>query len=56
MLRWLIAEHTHQRPMYNVRPVHVGFLVGRVALGQVFVEVLWFSPVSVIPPMLHTHV
>jgi hypothetical protein len=30
----------------------VGFAVGKVALGQVSVPVLWFSLVSIIPPML----
>ena len=27
-----------------------------VALGQDFLGVLWFYPVSIIPPMLHTHI
>jgi hypothetical protein len=27
----------------------------KVALGQVFLRVLGFSPVSIIPPMVHTH-
>jgi hypothetical protein len=31
--------------------VHVGVVMDKVELGQVF----WFSPVSVIPPLLHTH-
>jgi hypothetical protein len=25
-------------------PVHVGFVVDKVALGQVFLQVLWFFP------------
>jgi hypothetical protein len=33
--------------------VHVGFVLDKVALGQVFPRVLWFSPVSFIPPLLH---
>jgi hypothetical protein len=33
--------------------VHVGFVVAKVALGQVFPRVRWFSPVSLIPPVLH---
>jgi hypothetical protein len=33
----------------------VGVLVNRVALKKVFVLVLRFSPVGIIPPMLHTH-
>jgi hypothetical protein len=31
----------------------VGFVVEKVALGQVFPRVLWFSPVNFIPPVLH---
>jgi hypothetical protein len=30
----------------------VGFVVNKVALGQVFLQVLWVSPVSVVPPWL----
>jgi len=30
--------------------VHVRFVVGRVALGQVFLRILRHSPVSIIPP------
>jgi hypothetical protein len=31
----------------------MGFVVDKVALGQVFPRVLRFSPVNFIPPMLH---
>jgi hypothetical protein len=34
-------------------PVHVGFVVDKVALGQVFPRVLRFSLVNFIPPVLH---
>jgi hypothetical protein len=37
----------------NPRSVHVGFVVDKVALGQVFPRVLRFSPVNLIPPVLH---
>jgi hypothetical protein len=33
--------------------VNVGFVVDKVALGQVFLRVLRFSPVNFIPPVLH---
>jgi hypothetical protein len=33
----------------------MGFVVDEVALGQVFLRVLWFPPVSIIPPLLNTH-
>jgi hypothetical protein len=32
--------------------VHVGYAADEVALGQVFIRILWLSPVSVIPPRL----
>jgi hypothetical protein len=31
---------------------HVGFVVGKVALGQVLLRVHLFSPVNIIPPRL----
>jgi hypothetical protein len=31
----------------------MGFLVDKVALGQIFLRVLRFSPVNFIPPVLH---
>ena len=33
-------------------PIRVEFVVDKVALGQVFLRVLRFFPVSIIPPML----
>jgi glycopeptide antibiotics resistance protein len=35
--------------------VHVRFLLDKTALGQFFLEVILFCPVSIIPPMLHAH-
>ena len=35
--------------------VQVKFLVDKVALGQDFLRVLRFCPVSIIPLLLHTH-
>jgi hypothetical protein len=37
------------------RPVRVENLVDKLALGQVSLGVLLFSPVSIIPLLLHTH-
>jgi hypothetical protein len=31
------------------------FVVDKVALGQVFIQELRFSPVNIIPTLLHTH-
>lgn len=38
----------------NTRSLHVGFVVDEVALGWVFLPLLWPSSVSIIPSMLHT--
>ena len=32
-----------------------GFVADKVALGQVSVAVLRFFPITIIPPLLHTH-
>jgi hypothetical protein len=37
-------------------PVCVGFLVDKVAIGQVYLSVLEFSVVSIIAPMHHIHI
>jgi hypothetical protein len=42
-----------RRPGFDPGLVHVGFVVDKVALGQVFPRVLRFSPGSFIPPVLH---
>jgi hypothetical protein len=42
-----------RRPGFDPGSVHVGFVVDKVALGQVFPRVLRFSPVNFIPPLLH---
>jgi hypothetical protein len=52
-LRQLVAGLPSRRPGFNPGSVHVGFVVDKVALGQVFPRVLRFSPVNVIPPVLH---
>jgi hypothetical protein len=38
---------------FNPGSIHVGLVVDKVALGQVFTQVLQFCPVSFIPPVLH---
>jgi hypothetical protein len=41
--RWLLTR----RPRFTPGSVHVGFVADKVALGQVFLRVLQFSPVSI---------
>jgi hypothetical protein len=52
-LRRLVAGLSLSRPGSDPGSVHVGFVVEKVALGQVFPRVLRFSPVSFIPPVFH---
>jgi hypothetical protein len=51
-LRQLVAGLSPWRPGIVLGSVHVGFVVDKVALGQVFSQVLWFSPVNIIPPLV----
>jgi hypothetical protein len=53
-----MAQAVSHRPLtaearFDPGSVHVGFVVDKVALGQVFPRVLWFSPVNFISPVLH---
>lgn len=40
---------------FSLRPVHLRFMANTVVLGQVFLCILQFSSVSIIPWKLHTH-
>jgi hypothetical protein len=51
--RLLVAGLSPRRPESDPRSVHVGLVVDKVALGNVFIRVLQFSPVNFIPPLLH---
>jgi hypothetical protein len=52
-LRRLVSGLPPRRPGFDPGSVHVGFVVDKVALVQVFPRVLRFSPVSFIPPLLY---
>jgi hypothetical protein len=54
-LKRLAAGLSPRRPGFAPGSIHVGFVVDKVALGQVFLRVLPFSPASIIPPLLHIH-
>lgn len=40
---------------FKPRPVHVRFLVETMAMVQGSFRVPWFSPVTIIPPVIDTH-
>jgi len=44
-----------RRPAFDPRSVHVTFVVGNVALGQVFLTILGFSSVSISPQMFRNY-
>jgi hypothetical protein len=52
-LRRLLVGLPLRRTGFHPGSVHVGFVVDKVVLGRVFLRVLRFSPVSVIPLVLH---
>jgi hypothetical protein len=54
-LRRSVAGLSTRRLKINPRPVHVPFMVGKVALRQVFLYVLWLWPVRIISVLFHTH-
>ena len=52
-LRRLVAGLSSRRPGFDPGSVRVGFVVDKVALGQVFPRLLRFSPVNFTPRVLH---
>jgi hypothetical protein len=56
---WYLAKPRFRRlvaglSVRRARLVHVGFVVNKVALGQIFLRVIWFSNVNIIPaPYYH---
>ena len=54
-LRRLVAGLSPRKPGLDPGLVHVRFVVDKVTLGHVFLRLLRFSPVSIIPPLLRTH-
>ena len=54
-LQRIVAGSLHRRHDFDSRPVHVGFMVERLALGLVYFGVRLIASDRNIPPMLHTH-
>jgi len=50
-LRWLFIILQWRRPACDPEPVYVGFVVGNVKMGQVFLRIIGLHPVSITPPM-----
>jgi hypothetical protein len=56
LLRRLVAGLSSQRPGFMPVSVHVGFVVDKMALGQVYLPTSLVPPVSIIPSVLNTHI
>ena len=50
-----VAGLSRGSPEFDPRSFRVRYVVAKVSLRQVSLPVLQFSPVSIIPPMHHTH-
>jgi len=50
-----MADLSTGRYGFHIRAFHFSFMVDKVTQGEVFLPRLQFSPVSTIPPLLHTH-
>jgi hypothetical protein len=51
-LRQLIVGLSPWKPRFTPRSVHVGFVIDKVTLGCVFLQVFQFSPIGIIPSSL----
>jgi len=55
MAQAVLRRPFRTEPGLPSRPPYVGYPVDRVAPEQIFLRVLVFVPVTVIPPILNTH-
>jgi hypothetical protein len=51
----VVTRLSSQQSRFDSRPVHVGFVLDKMALGEDFLTELQFSPVSITTPTHHTH-
>lgn len=54
-LRLLVAGLSPHWPRFSLGLLCVGHVVDKMTLGQIFLWVLKFSPIIIIPPMPHAH-
>jgi hypothetical protein len=55
-LNWFFDSLSPQRPELDSGPVFVSLVVEKMALGEVCLRALRFSPVSAIPLILPAHI
>ena len=54
-LRWLVGSLSPLSPRFKPSLVLEGFVVDKMVLSWISLQVLLVSPVIVFPPMLHAH-
>jgi len=54
-LKQLVVGFSPLRPEVKARAVDVGFMGDKMAVGQIFRQVLRFFAVCIVPPMFCTH-
>jgi hypothetical protein len=54
-LRRLVTGFSRQRPSFAPRSVYMLFVMDKLALGQVLLQVFQFPPVNIIPTLYHIH-
>lgn len=55
-LRKLVTGFSPWRLGFDSRGAHLGFVLDEVQMGQVFLCIIQFIIVSIIPPVLHTNI
>ena len=55
-LKWLEHGPPLWQPRFDPTPVHVEFVLNKAAMGQVFLSVVWFCPVSQSTNAQYSHV
>ena len=51
----LVTRILPRRHGFDPSPIHLTFVVDKVSLAHVSLPLFQYSPVSIIPPLLHTH-
>jgi len=53
-IRWLSTQPLTTEAWVHSQVSPCAICSGQSGSGQIFLQVLWFSPANIIPPMLHT--
>jgi hypothetical protein len=54
-IRRLVGDLSPRMTGFKPRPDHVGFVLGILALVEIFLRVLWFPLMGIVPPPFHPY-